>query len=119
MRCFLPRDNIDEEIKHVALRQCRCNIGTLQGAAFILLGVDPSAHSELGDEYVATFRKEYWCFSGDHFDLRIGLHDFLYPRQWQLVELVVVFFIFELVDGLLPVSCEDVAVVTVQTLGNL
>lgn len=35
------------------------------------------------------------------------------------MKLVVVFFIFELIYGLLPVRCEDVAVVTVQTLGNL
>lgn len=119
MRCFLPWDNIDEEVKHVALRQCRCNVGTLQGAAFILLGVNPGAHSKLGDEYVAALRKEYGCFSGYHFDFGVGLHDFLYPCQWQLVELVVVFFIFELVDGLLPVRCEDVAVVTVQSLRNL
>lgn len=81
--------------------------------------MNPGAHSELGDEYVAAFGKEYGCFSGYHFDFRIGFHDFLYPCQWQLVELVVVFFIFELVDGLLPVRCEDVAVVTVQTLRNL
>lgn len=119
MRCFLPWDDIDEEVKHVALRQCRCNVGTLQGTAFILLGVNPSAHSKLGDEYVAALCKEYRCFGGYHFDFGIGLHDFLYPCQWQLVKLVVVFFIFELVDGLLPVRCEDVAVVTVQPLRNL
>lgn len=119
MRCFLPWDNINEEIKHVALRQCRRNIGTLQGTAFILLGVDPGAHSELGDEYVATFRKKYGCFRGNHFDFGVGLHDFLYPRQWQLVELIVVFFIFELIDSLLPVCCENITVLAVQTLRNL
>lgn len=81
--------------------------------------MNPGAHSELGDEYVTAFCKEYGCFSGNHFDLGIGLHDFLYPCQWQLVEFVIVVFILELIDSLLPVRCEDVAVVTVQTLGNL
>lgn len=119
MRCLLPWDDIDEEVKHVALRQCRCNVGALQGAAFILLRMNPGAHSKLSDKYVAAFRKEYGCFGGNHFDFGVGLHDFLYPCQWQLVEFVVVFFIFELIDGLLPVRCEDVAVMTVQTLRNL
>jgi len=57
MRCFLPRNYIDEKVKHIAFRKSRSNIGSLQSSAFILLGVYPSAHCKLCDEDVATLCK--------------------------------------------------------------
>ena len=113
------RHNVDEEVEHVALSQGACNVTTLQGASLILLCVDPCAHGQLCDEDVATLREQDWRLSRDHFNIRVGLHDFLDTRQRELMQLVVVFIGLELRDLLLPVRVENVAVVARQPLVDL
>ena len=115
-RSLFPRNNVDEKVKHVGFGQGRGNVGPLECAALVLLGMDPGPHRQLGDEDVASLGKQYRRFGRDHLDLWIGLHDLFYPREWQLMQLVVVRFILENVDDLLPVGGEDVAIVAMQTL---
>lgn len=56
-RLFAGHD-IDEEIKHVGFREGSGDIGSLEGAAFVFFGVDPSSHSQFGDEDVASLGEE-------------------------------------------------------------
>lgn len=91
----------------------------MEGAALVLLCVDPGAHCEFCDKDIATFREEDWCFGGDHLHVWVGLHDFLDAGERQLVEFVVVGFGFEVVDYVLPVCGEDVFVSAVKTLIDL
>lgn len=81
--------------------------------------MNPGAHCELGDENIATLGKKNWSLGGDHLDFRIGLHDLLYPSQGQLMQLVVMVVAFQVVDGLLPISCQDVLVLSSQALVDL
>jgi hypothetical protein len=41
---FLAGDNVDKEIKHIGLGKGGSDVGALEGAALVVLGVDPSAH---------------------------------------------------------------------------
>ena len=78
--------------------------------------MNPSSHGEFRDEDIAALGEEDGSLGRDHFDVRIGFHDFFDAREGQLVEFVVVGFGFEVVDGLLPVRGEDVAVVAYEAL---
>lgn len=117
--CFFSWYNIDQEIEHIALRQRRGDVGSLEGPAFVFFGVDPSAHSELGDEDVAAFCKKYRSFRGDHLNVRIGLHDLLYPGKWEMVVFIIMIFRLKVVYSLLPVCGEDFALVADEALGYL
>lgn len=110
---FFPGNNVNKEIKHVGLGQRRGDVRPLQGSPLVLLRVDPGAHRQLRDEDVAPLGEEDRRLRRDHFHLRIRLHHLLDPRQWQLVDLVVVRVRLQVVDCLLPVSSQDVAVLSV------
>jgi hypothetical protein len=58
----LTRYYVDEEVKHVGLAESGCNVATLQSATLVLLGVDPGAHGELGDEGLAGLGEDYGRF---------------------------------------------------------
>jgi hypothetical protein len=119
-RRVLPRDNVDEEVEHVRLAQRGGDVTALQSTALVLLGVDPGAHGELGDEGLAGFGEDDRRFGGDHLDFWVGLHDLLDARERQLVDLVVVVLRLEHRHDLLPVGVEDVAVVArAEALGDL
>ncbi len=78
--------------------------------------MDPRAHRKLGDEDIAALGKEDGRLCGNHLDVGIRLHDLLNAREGQLVQLVVVGFGLEVVDRLLPVGGQDVAVVAYKAL---
>ena len=106
---FFARYNVDEEIKHVTFCQRSCDVATLQGAAFIVLGMYPGTHCQLGDEDIAPLGKKDGCLGRDHLYFWIGLHDLFYAGQGQLVGFEVVRVGFEVVDGVLPVGGQNVA----------
>jgi hypothetical protein len=55
MRCGLfAWHDVDKEVEHVTLGERGGDVGPLEGAAFVLLGVDPGAHGQLRDEDIAT-----------------------------------------------------------------
>lgn len=81
--------------------------------------MNPSAHRQFGDEDVTALREEYRCFGRDHLDFWIGLHDFLDASERELVQFVVVGFVLEVINDVLPVGCKNVFVGTVQTLVDL
>ena len=101
---LLPRHYVDEEVEHVRLGEGSSNITALKCPSFVVLGVDPGTHGQLGDEDVATFGKEDGRFCRDHLDLGIRLHDLLDTSQWKLVDLEIMLLGLEVVDGLLPVG---------------
>jgi hypothetical protein len=101
---LFPGDNVDEEVKHVALGERSCNVTSLQRPPLVVLGVDPRAHRQFRYEYVATFREENGRLSGDHFHLGVGLHDLLDTRQRELMDLEIMGVGLKVVDGLLPVG---------------
>ena len=101
---FLPWHNIDQEVKHVAFRQCARNIASLQRPPLVLLGMDPRSHRQFRDEDIATFREEDGSFGADHFHFGIGFHNLFDAREGELVDLVVVGFGFKLGDLVLPVG---------------
>ena len=107
----LSRYYIDEEVEHVRLAQSGGYITPLQGTTLVLLGVDPGAHGELGDEGLASLGEYDGRLSRDHLNFRVGLHDLLDARERELVDLVVVVFRLEHRHHLLPVGVQDVAVV--------
>lgn len=78
--------------------------------------MDPSSHRKLSDKDIAALSEEDRRLCGDHLDVGIGLHDLLDAREGQLVQLVVVGFGLEVVDSLLPVGGQDVAVVAYKAL---
>lgn len=55
---LLARDYIDEEVEHVRFGEGGGDIRPLQGAALVVLGVDPSAHGQLGDEDIAALGEQ-------------------------------------------------------------
>lgn len=79
----------------------------------------PGAHRQLGNEDVASFGEQDRRLGRDHLDLRVGLHDLLDPRQWELMLLVVMRVILQRADRVLPVGGEDVAVVSLKALIDL
>ena len=81
VRCsFLAGHDVDQEVKHVGFGEGGCNIGSLQGSALVVFGVDPCAHCELSDEDVAALGEENWRFCGDHLHFGVGFHHLLYTR---------------------------------------
>lgn len=113
MTGLLARYDVDQEVEHVTLGQGRGNVGSLQCPALVLFGMDPGAHGELGDEYVASLGEEDGGLSRDHLHLRVGLHDLLDAGERQLVYLVIMLVGLEVVNGLLPVGCQDILELTV------
>lgn len=81
--------------------------------------MDPCTHGQFGDENVTAFGEQYGCLCRDHFDVRVSLHHLLYPGQGELMELVVVGFILEVIDGLLPISRQNVAIAAIESLTDL
>lgn len=112
-------DDIDEEIEHVGFGEGGGDIGSLEGSPFVIFGVDPGAHGEFGDEDVAALCEEDGGFGRDHFDFWIGFHDFLYARERELVDFIVVIVGFEVVDDVLPVCCQDFAGGALEALVDL
>ena len=117
--CLLAGDDVDEEVKHVGLGERGSNVRPLQRPPLVLLCVDPCAHRELGDEDVAPLGEEDGRFGRDHLDVWVCLHDLLDARQWQLMDLVVVVFVLESLDRVLPVVDQRVAVCAIQALADL
>jgi hypothetical protein len=103
------RHDINEKVEHVALCERCGNVTTLQGAALVVFGMNPGTHGQFGDEDVAAFGEEDWGFGGDHLDFGVGFHHFLDAGERELVNFEVMGFCLEVIDGLLPVSSEDVA----------
>ena len=108
----LARYYVDEEIEHVGLPKSGGDIAALESAAFVLLGVDPGAHGELGNEGLAGLGEYYGRFGRNHLDFRVRFHDLLDASERELVDLVVVVLGLEHGDDLLPVGVENVAVVS-------
>jgi len=119
-RRILSRHDVDQEVEHVRLAQGSCYVTPLQSTTLVLLGVDPGAHGELGNEGLASLGEYDGRFGGDHLNFRIRLHDLLDARKRKLVDLVVVVFRLEHRHDLLPVGVQDVAVVArAEALGDL
>ena len=119
-RRILSRYYIDEEVEHVRLAQSGCDVASLQSTTLVLLGVDPRAHGEFGDEGLASLGEDYRRFGGDHLYFRVRLHDLLDARKRKLMDLVVVVFRLEHRHDLLPVGVQDIAVVArAEALGDL
>lgn len=117
--CIFARDNVDEEVEHVRFGEGGGYVGALEGASFVVLGVDPGAHGELCDEDVAAFGEEYGGFGGDHLNLGVSLHDLLDPGQRKLVDLEIMVVGLEMVDCLLPVGGQNLARGACQALVDL
>ena len=79
----------------------------------------PGAHSEFGDENVATFCEKYGRFRTNHLDIWIGFHDLLYTRKGELMKLVIMSLSFQVIDSLLPVCRQNVPVIANKPLVNL
>jgi hypothetical protein len=119
-RRILSRHNIDKEIEHIRLAQSGCYITPLQSTTLVLLGMDPRAHGELGDERLASLGEYNRRFGRDHLDFRVRLHDLLDAREWKLMDFVVVVFRLKRRHDLLPVGIQDVAVAArAETLRDL
>lgn len=116
---LFARNNVNQEVEHVGLGECRSDVGPLQGSSLVLLGVDPCAHSKLRNEDITALGEQYRRLGANHLDLRVRLHDLLYTGEGQLVELVVVGVALEVVDCLLPVCREDVLVLAIEALVNI
>ena len=107
---------IDEEIKHVALCKRSRNVAPLQGPPLVVFCVNPGAHCQFGDEDVAAFREEDWCFGRNHLDFWIGFHDLLDTCEWQLMDLEIMVIGLEVVYRLLPIGRQDLSRLTSQAL---
>ena len=116
---LFTRNDVDQEVEHVRFCERGCDVRALEGASFVVFCVNPGAHCELGDENVASFGEEDGSFGRDHLDFRVRFHDFFYPCERKLVELVVMVFGLEGVDCLLPVRCEDLFGLALKTLVHL
>ena len=116
----LARYYVDEEVEHVGLAECGCNVAALESATFVFFGVDPGAHGELGDKGLASLGEYDGRFGRDHLNFWVRLHDLLDARKRELVDLVVVVLRLEHRHDLLPVGVQDVAVVArAEALGDL
>lgn len=117
--CLFARNDVDQEIEHVRLGQCRCDVGPLQCAALVLLCVDPCPHGEFSDENVAAFGEENGGLCGYHLYLGICLHDLFDARQRELVQLIVVLVRLQFCNLLLPIRVKYIPVVASQALIDL
>ena len=116
---LFSRHDIDQEIEHVGLGQCGCDVGALQCPPLVLLGVDPRSHGEFCNENVTSLGEQDGSFGRNHFDFGVRFHDFFDARQRQRMNLVIVVLIFQRVDCLLPICGQNFAIVAGQTLANL
>lgn len=116
---FFARDDVDQEVEHVGFGQGRGDVGPLQCPPLVFLGVDPCSHGELGDEDVAPLGEQDGSLGRNHLHLRIGLHDLLDPGQGQLVDFIVMGLGLESMDGLLPVSGQNIAIIADEALIDL
>jgi hypothetical protein len=78
---------IQEEIVDLRVHYCRTYVVPLQRLPVVFGGIIVRLVCHLDYEHLACLRKENRGFSGDHADVLIGLHDFLDPRQGQLLVL--------------------------------
>ena len=118
-RTFLPWYNVNQEVEHVTLRQSTRDITPLQCSSLVLLSMDPRSHRQFCNEDVAAFREEDRSFGANHFHLRIGFHDLLDACKGKLVDFVVVGFVLELRDLVLPVGHQYVLVGAGEALRDL
>lgn len=51
---FFTRDDIGEEVEYLGFGAGRGDVRTLEGAALVLLGMDPGANRQVGDEDITT-----------------------------------------------------------------
>lgn len=116
---FFARDDVDEEVEHVGFGEGAGDVAALKRAPFVFFRVDPGAHGEFGDEDVAAFGEEDGSFGRDHLHLRVGFHDLFDPRQWKLVQFVIMILGFKFCYLLLPIGIEDIAVLALEALGDL
>ena len=86
---LLAGHDVDEEVEDVGARDGRGDVVPLQGAALVLLGVQPGPDGELEDEELAGLGEQHGRLGGDHAHVLVGLHDLLDPGQRQLVVLEV------------------------------
>jgi len=86
---LVPRHDVDEEVEDLGARDGGGDVGLLQGAALVLLGVRPAAVGELEDEHLAGAGEDDGRLGGDHAHVLVGLHDLLDAGQRQVVVLEV------------------------------
>jgi hypothetical protein len=86
---LVPRHDVDEEIEDLGARDGGGDVGFLQRAALVLLGVRPAAVGELEDEHLAGAGEDDGRLGGDHADVLVGLHDLLDAGERQVVVLEV------------------------------
>lgn len=82
---LLTRDDINQEIIHIALGECMDDIGLLEGFALVFLSVDPRAGGELCDEELDCLCEHHRRLCRNHLYILIELHDLLDAGQRQLV----------------------------------
>ena len=85
----VPGHDVHEEVEDLGAGDGGRNVGLLERAALVLLGVRPAAVGELEDEHLAGPGEDDGRLGGDHADVLVGLHDLLDPSQRQLVVLEV------------------------------
>jgi len=83
-------DDVDEDVENVGASDGGGDVVLLEGAALVLVGVEPGADGELEDEELAGLGEEDGGLGGDHADVLVGLHDLLDAGQGELVVLEVV-----------------------------
>lgn len=117
--CVFTWDDINKKVEHVRFRKGGGDVRALEGASFVVFGVDPGAHCELCDEDVAAFGEKDGSFCRNHLDFRVCFHDFFDSGEGELMDFEVVVVCLEVIDGLLPVGRQDFAGGACQTLVDL
>ncbi|KAK9113434.1 hypothetical protein Syun_020231 [Stephania yunnanensis] len=84
-------DDVDEEVEDVGAGDGGGDVVLLEGAALVLLGVEPGSDGEFEDEELACLGEEDGGFGGDHADVFIGFHDLLDAGEGELVVPEVVY----------------------------
>ena len=77
--------------------------------------MDPCPHGQLCDEDVTALCEENRRFCRDHLDFWVCLHDLLYAREWELVQLEIVLIGLEFRDLVLPVCVQNLLWLAVET----
>lgn len=81
--------DVDEEVEDLGAGDGGGDVGLLERAALVLLGVRPAAVGELEDEHLARPGEHDGGLGGDHADVLVGLHDLLDAGEGEVVVLEV------------------------------
>ena len=93
VKVIVQGDHIHQEVKYFNFADDLLNVDALQSFSVGHAGMERSSMRQLGDEHLASESEEDRRLRRNHADVLVGLHNFLYSGEGQLLLLEGVEFV--------------------------